>query len=211
MTGVDMLYRLHCRLQEIMDLNGEDTRFGNITIIAVGDLYQLLRVMDKKIFNRPGNIRNPDLAMLHESLWQENFAFHELTTVVRQSDKSFAETLNQLQIGMVTDSDDELLRRVIQPDDPKRFMDALHVYRTNKEANNYNSSKMDYLKVVEGKTAYKAICEDTRLYRGTGQVRVEFGNASRRKTGGLEHELELAEGAAVKLMTNIDAADGLAN
>ena len=42
-------------------------------------------------------------------------------------------------------------------------------------------------------------------------MRVTVGNASQRETGGLEHELELAEGAVVKLTTSINVADGLAN
>ena len=39
------------RLQEIKGLNYSDTRFGNVTIIAVGHLYQLPPLKDKKIYD----------------------------------------------------------------------------------------------------------------------------------------------------------------
>ena len=41
MIEAETLYKIHMCLQEIKGLNYSDTRFGNVTIIAVGDLYQL--------------------------------------------------------------------------------------------------------------------------------------------------------------------------
>ena len=48
MIGAQTLYKIHMRLQEIKGLHYSNTRFGNVTIIAVGDLYQLPPLKDKK-------------------------------------------------------------------------------------------------------------------------------------------------------------------
>ena len=41
MVGTDMLLNIHRRLNEIKGLCGNDIWFGNICILAVGDLFQL--------------------------------------------------------------------------------------------------------------------------------------------------------------------------
>ena len=61
MIGAETLYKLHMRLKEIKKMKYVDTRFGNVTIIAVGDLYQLPPFKDKKICMVPGSKDNPSL------------------------------------------------------------------------------------------------------------------------------------------------------
>ena len=68
MIGAETLYKIHMRLQEIKGLNYLDTCFGNVTIIAVGDLYQLPPLKDKKIYDTPGSNYDPNLISLHGSL-----------------------------------------------------------------------------------------------------------------------------------------------
>ena len=46
MIGAQTLYKIHMHLQEIKGLRYSNTRFGNVTIIAVGDLYQLPPLKD---------------------------------------------------------------------------------------------------------------------------------------------------------------------
>ena len=48
MIGAETLYKIHMRLQEIKGLSYSNTRFGNVTIIAVGDLYQLPPLNDRE-------------------------------------------------------------------------------------------------------------------------------------------------------------------
>ena len=90
MIGAQTLYKIHMRLQEIKGLHYSNTRFRNVTIIAVGDLYQLPPLKDKKIYDTPGTGDDPNPVCLHQSLWKENFYFHELKHVVRQKNKQFA-------------------------------------------------------------------------------------------------------------------------
>ena len=95
MIGAETLYKIHMCLQEIKGLNYSDTRFGNVTIIAVGDLYQLAPLKDKKIYDTPGSKYEPDMLSLHGSLWQENFTFHELTQIVRQKRSTVCPVVEQ--------------------------------------------------------------------------------------------------------------------
>ena len=71
MIGAETLYKIHMHLQEIKGLNYSDTRFGNVTIIAVGDLYQLPPLKDKKIYDIPGSNYDPNPISLHMSRWNE--------------------------------------------------------------------------------------------------------------------------------------------
>ena len=84
MIGAETLYKIHMGLQEIKGHNYSNTCFGNVTIIAVEDLYQLPPLKDKKIYDTPGSGYDPNPISLHGSLLKENFHFHELKHIVRQ-------------------------------------------------------------------------------------------------------------------------------
>ena len=73
MIGAQTRYKIHMRLQEIKGLHYSNSWFGNVTIIAVGDLYQLPPLKDKKIYDTPGTGDDPNPVCLHQSLWKENF------------------------------------------------------------------------------------------------------------------------------------------
>ena len=74
--------------------------FGGVSIIAIGDLFQLEPVMDGYIFK---DLRNLDYAALAPSLWHKHLKMFELNEIMRQRDsKLFAELLNRLREGMHT-------------------------------------------------------------------------------------------------------------
>ena len=104
----------------------------NVTIIAVGDFYQLPPFKDKKIYYTPGSNHDPSPISLHALLWQENFQFHELKRVIRQKDQYFAQLLNRVREAQMTDQDEVTLKtRITTLDGPNHFTDTLHVYGTN--------------------------------------------------------------------------------
>ena len=70
MLSADDLYKLHMRLQEIMNVRTPDTRFGNVTVIAVGDLFQLPAI-GTKVYDIPGRFAVDDIRRLHGSLWKK--------------------------------------------------------------------------------------------------------------------------------------------
>ena len=146
MIGAETLYKIHMHLQEIKGLNYSGTHFRNVTIIAVLDLYQLPPLKDKKIYDTPDNQYDPTQISLHQSLWQENFTFHELKQIVRQKDQLFAQLLNRVCKAEITPDDEITLKqRVTVLDDPNHFTDALHVYGTNHQTDQYNSTMLQKL------------------------------------------------------------------
>ena len=68
MVGAETLYKIHMCLQEIKGLQYSNTRFGNVTIITVRDLYQFPPFKDKKIYDTPGSNHDPTPISLHSSL-----------------------------------------------------------------------------------------------------------------------------------------------
>ena len=208
MIGAETLYKIHMRLQEIKGLNYSDTRFGNVTMIAVGDLYQFPPLKDKKIYDILGSNYDPNPISLHGSLWQENFNFHELKYIVRQKDQHFAQLLNRVLEAQIREDDEAVLKqRVTTLDDPEHFADALHVYGTNHQTDQYNSTMLHKL------TTFKHIIKSSDITkdRNTHQVEVSLEGKKRTDTGGLPGTLTVAENAFVRLTSYIDVADGLAN
>ena len=100
-----------------------------------------------------------------------------------------------------------LKQRVTTLHDPNHFTDALHVYGTNQQTDQYNSIMLQKL------TTHKHIIKslDIRKDRNTGQVELSLEGKKRTETGGLSGTLTVAENAFVRLTSNIDVADGLAN
>ena len=146
MIGAETLYKLHMHLQEIKGTTYSNTCFGSVTVIAVGDLYQLPPLKDKKIYDAPGSNYDPNPICLHGSLWQENFNFHELKHIVRQKDQQFAQLLNRVREVQITEDDEATLKqRVNTLDDPEHFTDALHVYGTNHLTDQYNATMLQKL------------------------------------------------------------------
>ena len=69
LLGADMLYKIHLRLQEILQVDHPDG-FAGITIVLVGDLLQLAPVKAKYIFEIPKNLH---FKAYHQAnpLWQK--------------------------------------------------------------------------------------------------------------------------------------------
>ena len=79
----------------LKDIKGSNEDFGGVSIIAIGDLFQLEPVIDRYIFK---NLDNSDYAILSPNKWQERFNMFELEEIMRQRDsKVFAEILNRLR------------------------------------------------------------------------------------------------------------------
>lgn len=105
MVGSGMFNFLKLRLQEIM---GSTKLFGGISVITVGDLFQLKPVFDKWIFE---NCQTAYSA-LATNIWNENFTIFELTEIMRQKDdKQFAELLNCLREGNHSENDIAILKQ----------------------------------------------------------------------------------------------------
>ena len=88
--------QIDCRLK---DLKGSSMPFGGVSVIAIGDLFQLQPVMDGYVFKDTDNF---EYGFLAPNVWQELFKMFELSEIMRQREsKEFAELLNRLREGSI--------------------------------------------------------------------------------------------------------------
>ena len=81
----------------LKDIKGSKEVFGGISIIALGDLFQLEPVMDSYVFK---DMKDSDYGSLAPYLWQEHFTMFELDEIMRQREsREFAQILNRLREG----------------------------------------------------------------------------------------------------------------
>ena len=140
MVGSVMLLNIHKRLDEIKGVSGDEVLFGNVCILAVGDLYQLPAVCQSQIYDP---VRET-VANLSGCLWKDTFQLHELDEIMRQkNDQQFAELLCRVRIGECTNEDIEILRsREIQTNNPRYPVDVLHVFAYNSDVDEWNEKKL---------------------------------------------------------------------
>ena len=110
----------------LKDIKGCRQDFGGVSIIAIGDLFQLEPVMNSYTFK---DFKNVDYAVLAPNLWQ-HFQMFELNKIMRQRErKLFAELLNRLREGKHTASDIAKLKERVIQEDIHNPIDAPHLYK----------------------------------------------------------------------------------
>ena len=67
----------------LKDIKGSKEDFGGVSIIAIGDLFQLKPVMDGYIFK---DIHSSDYSILVPNLWNKYFRMFQLDEIMRQRD-----------------------------------------------------------------------------------------------------------------------------
>ena len=103
MVGSNMLLEIHKRLQQIKGVS-DDAVFGGVSILAVGDLYQLPPVGQAALFSTVSD----SYAQLYGSgsLWVDKFQMIELTEAMRQrGDSPFSELLCRVRTNSCTSDD----------------------------------------------------------------------------------------------------------
>ena len=108
MVGSNMLLEIHKRLQQIKGAS-DDVTFGDVNILAVGDLYQLPPIGQPHLF-RPVS---DGYAQFYGSgsLWGDEFQLIELDEVMRQrGDHTFSELLCRVRTNNSTSADIDILK-----------------------------------------------------------------------------------------------------
>ena len=91
------------RNNRLKDIKGSKEDFGGVSIIAIGDLFQLQPVFDGYVFN---DIENSEYSILSPNLRKKYFTMYELEEIMRQREsKIFAQILNRLREGKHTEDD----------------------------------------------------------------------------------------------------------
>jgi hypothetical protein len=207
MVGNKMFSFIHQMLQQI---KGSNKLFEGISILAVGDLFQLKPVFDGWVFENLSQEYGP-LAL---NLWRENFKMYELNVIMRQKDsREFAELLNRLRECKQTTADIQfLLQRKIPTDlmHPEYPILTPHIYMRNADVDSHNQVVCEvhgsgYLKLQ----AKDVVLGDVSLSVKT-RILISIPNDSS-KTMGLLKELKTAIGLRNELSCNIDVEDGMTN
>ena len=205
MVGISTFGKICSALKKIKQSTDD---WGGVSILAVGDFFQLPPVGQSQLFRHPAKIRTPgDLAPL---LW-DSFLRHDLTEVMHQKDLEFATALNYIQMNVPEKGSPEdimLQSRELHLtcDSADYPRDVMHVYAQNAYCGEWNSKRLDHL---DGQL-YSSRSQDFAKDRNTNLANIPFPT-NPRDTGNLLGVLNVKVGARVMLTTNIDVCDGLTN
>ena len=189
--------QLNNRLKDIKACR-ED--FGGVSIIAIGDLFQLEPVMDAYIFK---DLKNVDYAVLSPNLWQKHFKMFELVEIMRQRDsKLFAELLNRLREGKHTAADIAKLKERLIQEDINKPIDAPHLFIQNAKVDEFNQRAHN---AATG-NKFTINAQDSVIGATSPELRSKILRQipnDPRKTKQLASTLCLAEGERTDLVMNI--------
>ena len=180
MVGASMLLEIHKRLQQIKGV-APDVTFGGVSVLAVGDLYQLPHVAQSQLFSTVSD----SYAQLYRSgsLSVDEFVMHELDEIMRQKgDSAFAELLCRVRTDDCTQTDIDILKsRVIPPDMANYPHHVLHVYRLNVDVDERNSIMLN--KLASENEQYSIKASDARAGQ-TSHIDLTTLSNKRQETGG---------------------------
>jgi hypothetical protein len=207
MVGSNMLLEIHKRLQQIKGVTS-DAMFGDVSVLAVGDLYQLPPIGQPAIFDKVSD----SYAQLYKSgsLWVDEFEMLELDEIMRQKDDiRFTELLCRMRKAECTNEDIELLKSCeITENSPNYPNNALHVYRLNVDVDARNNVMLNSIANEDDQYVIEAI---DSIAGQTKHINLSQLSKKRSETGGLHVVLKLALNARVMLTANVDVSDGLVN
>lgn len=196
MVDHHLLSYVHGRLRQIKQ-TGDYSVFGKVSIVAVGDFYQLPPVKGTPLYADAKGV----------NLWDNIFEIAELTKVVRQEDSSFAEMLNRLRVRKKNEplnlSDVNMLKQC----ETGEVCTDIHIFPTNSEVDEYNMLRLH------------ECCPDVISIRArdfvrnpkTGRMEPKVGMHTKVFNSCLSTFVSLGVGARVMLKKNVDVSDGLVN
>ncbi|XP_078333990.1 uncharacterized protein LOC111105212 [Crassostrea virginica] len=195
-----LLFYVHERLVQIKKCKQP---FGGVSVIAVGDFYQLPPVKqrkDERLYQH--NAQYP------VDYWVELFKVIELTEIMRQrEDIPFARALNSLRSRVGQQPMDEETKNILKDCVREGPEDALHVYSTNEEVNDYNLHMLrrtcDELVEIDA--------QDFTRDSSSGKLTPRNKPLTKSKTDSLCSCLLLGINAKVMLTRNCNVDDGLVN
>ena len=206
MVGNMTLSFIDTRLQQ---LTGSKAAFGGLSVIAVGDLYQLKPVGDFLICL--------DLvegaSSLARNLWKELFTMYELVDIMRQKDDlAFAQLLNRLRLNEMTEEDKQVLQtRVFDRDTGDYPKDAVHLFARNFFVKKHNDNILSQLPGEK----FVIPCHDNVVSANIPakecQRLINSLPDDYSKTGQLMKSLTVVVGMIVVHTANVDVEDGLTN
>ncbi|XP_078582369.1 uncharacterized protein LOC144865469 isoform X1 [Branchiostoma floridae x Branchiostoma japonicum] len=202
MVDMKLMSSIHGRLGQLTQ-SRSSANFGNVSILAVGDMYQIPPVRGQSLY------RGKDFI----DLWNPIFEVVELEEIMRQKDDAaFANLLNRMRVkrkkDKLSDEDDKTLSsRVLSTDFASNDYpkDALHIFSINKAVVDYNDKMLNLR------------CSDVTCFEASDFVKdPTTGSMTRRPhaQGDKDDLLDVVKvgiGARVMLCRNVNVEDGLVN
>ena len=204
MVKSDMIYQLDLKLQELKERVG--IPFGGVSILDLGDMLQLRPVMGAFPFEKPLNPEFHATFKLHNR-W-EMFKVLNLEVNHRQGeDKTYAEMLNRIRVGKMTEDDIAKLKTRVRPKNHQDLKEVnLFIVPTKIACTRFNK---EYLKALDG----NEIKLKARHYHATQRKFTPFIEKKEGAIGttAFQDEIMLKIGAKIIIIHNIDTSDGLTN
>lgn len=188
-------------------LKDSEKPFGGIQVLLFGDFFQLPPVDKERGFCF-------DSRCWHDLDLKTVF----LEKIYRQNDEQFINSLNNLRLNRLTQSDAKLFYDR-QVDYDTSDSDILHIFSTNKEADNYNNYKF---KSIDSRL-YKFVSAD-KIHRKKSSIDFDKNNLNEKlskfdvmtweafdKCCKAPQVLELKNGCKVMLLKNLNQKKGLIN
>ena len=194
MTGITIFDNLNTQLQAIKN---DKRDFGGVSIIAIGDLFQLPPVNMATVY-----------ALIHKRIndvWLK-FKLHELTKIVRQSDDpEFAAILSRVREGKHTSDDIVEIKKLEHTDTSSWPEEYTHLYMTNHLSDVWNKTSISKLE-NSNNPIVTINAYDTGPTNTIVPATVKVSD-----TSNLQKVLKLCEGAKVLITNNIDIKDKIVN
>ncbi|XP_060603693.1 uncharacterized protein LOC132756597 [Ruditapes philippinarum] len=206
MVSNTMMSFINQRLQE---LKGTRKPFGGVSIIAVGDLFQLKPINGGWIFNDLSH----DAASLSMNLWKELFVMYELSEVMRQKDDlPFADLLNRLRINSLTTEDKMVLKGCEVESSAKNYqVNSPHLFAENYYMHIFNDTLLN----SSNNQKVSILCHDSvvspKLSKDKQEEAIKRLPTDPNRTANLHCSLDIVVGMLYDLTVNTNTEDGLAN
>ena len=193
----------------LKDIKGSKEAFGGVSVIALGDLFQLEPVMDRYVFK---DMKDSEYGALAPNLWKELFTMFELQEIMRQREsKQFAEILNRLREGNhTTDDIAKLKERCISENCRDYPTDIPHLFIQNSKVDEWNNRV--HMAATGDKYTIRAL--DSVIGANSPELRSKILNQiplDPRKTKQLASNLQLAEGERTEIALNVRTDDSITN
>lgn len=198
MIGANRLWQLNCRLRELQP--DKDEPFGGIFIYFFGDFRQLPPVKDTPLYYQLASTLNGNKGL---KLFQTIKHRFELKCTYRQAnDKQFADLVDRIGLGTITQSDYQTLAKrdfnLLSNAECDSFDKAVYLCSKNINVNRANELHLEQL----GNPIAKIVSENI--------LNCKLKN-NEEETGGLHHVIYISVGCRVMLTRNLWTKAGLVN
>ncbi|KAK3922574.1 ATP-dependent DNA helicase, partial [Frankliniella fusca] len=200
MVGLRMLACLEKRCREIYD---SESLFGNLNVILIGDVNQLLPISDQPLYAEVEiSTKYNNLLERGKLIIDELKSAFILRKCHRFANQNYINFLRRISSGRCTERDVETMNKrclsYLSSSEMSDFDDSLRICTTNDACIDYNLQQLQRLNVP------------TAIIKAQNNNQTAF-TSSDDMADGLLNDLYLAEGAKVMLRKNLNVSRGLVN